>query len=207
MKNEICRKIGAQLVQLPLNDEPRVLYFLAEARKIFEHEGNLATSLPTLKFYCNWALHTRLDQAAAQDFLEAVHPILTLEGNHDQEAQDKFDRRLTLRAFRVETRLFLEHCGLSTEILANEGYWRSFLATYSCIVENCELVMEASASVESGPLNLAVASLSVRPSTRGTSLPDNLPYPMEWVIAYRDGRKGQLFLSARGLLGAQLILY
>ncbi len=60
MKNEIAKKIAVQLDHLPLSDEPRVTYFLAEVRKIFEHEGSLAASLPTLEFYCNWALHTRL---------------------------------------------------------------------------------------------------------------------------------------------------
>jgi hypothetical protein len=198
MKDEIIKKIASQLTALPIGDEHRVVYLPVEIRKVFERDSGLHTSLPTLEFYCDWALHTRLDRLSARRFLEEVRPILTLEGNHDQEAQDNFNRLLTLHAFRAETRLFLERCGLSVEICADERYWKIFLATYSRVVENCELVMEANASAESGPLNLAVESLSIRPLIRGTELPDNLPYPMEWAIAYRDGRKGGLLLSDHG---------
>jgi hypothetical protein len=59
---------------------------------------------------------------------------------------------------------------------------------------------------ENGSEELTVESLSIRPSTPRTESPQNLPYAMEWVIAYKGGRRGRLLLSERGLLGAQLIL-
>jgi hypothetical protein len=130
-----------------------------------------------------------------------------LQGNHSEEQQKIFDHLLTLNAFRNETRAFLEAHGLSAEICIDEGHWQSFLLGYSRVVEDCELVMEgANTLAEIGPEELAVESLSIRPSTPRKELPQNLPYAMDWVMAYKGGRRGRLLLSERRLLGAQLIL-
>jgi hypothetical protein len=135
MKEEIVRKIASLLDRLPLVDEPQVVYLLVEIRKVLERDDSLVASMPTLEFYCNWALHTRLDRSVARRFLETVNPILTLQGNHNEQQQNAFDHLLTLNALRTEARAFLEANGLSAEICIDEGHWQSFLLVYSRVVE------------------------------------------------------------------------
>ena len=99
MNAEIIAKIKTLLANVPIAEEARCVYLLTEIRKVFEREGSLGARMPTLQFYCNWALHTRLDKKQAQKFLNEVLPILTLQGNHTPAEHAKFDRLLTLQAF------------------------------------------------------------------------------------------------------------
>src|ERR1700683_3440087 len=102
MTDEIIRKLQTFL-GTPIEDEYKVVYLLTQTRKVFERDAHLEQHLPTLQFYCNWALHTKLDRrATVQEFLAKVDPILTLEGNHDQKTKDELDRLFTLRHFRDE---------------------------------------------------------------------------------------------------------
>ena len=141
MKSDIIEKIRGLLTTLPISDEPRTVYLLAQVRKVFEHDRPLRQALPTLQFYCNWALHTKLDRLSAEMFLNAVDPVLTLVGDHTYEAQQMLDALLTLNAFRAELRLFLTHNGLEASISDNDEYWRTFVQTYSRVVEDCEITI------------------------------------------------------------------
>ncbi len=204
MKSDIIEKIRGLLTTLPISDEPRTVYLLAQVRKVFEHDRPLRQALPTLQFYCNWALHTKLDRRSAEMFLHAVDPVLTLVGDHTYEAQQRLDALLTLNAFRAELRLFLTHNGLEASISDNDEYWRTFVQTYSRVVEDCEITISGRQQPR-GPLALSVNSVTIRP-TVGAALTNEGPYPMEWSIRYEDGRTGTLSLSKYGLLGATVTI-
>jgi hypothetical protein len=203
VKDEIIRKLQALLCKPPIDDEPKVVYFLTQIRKIFEHDKNLLLSVPTLRFYCNLALHTELShKGTVQTFLDEVDPILTLQGDHDQETQEKFNRLFTLQAFREELDEFLKLNVIQTTLCDNEDYWNAFLSAYSGVVENCEIVVPEPLDPH-GPLNLSVRSVSISPvKGHDTLLVANRPYPMEWAITYVNGQSGRLSLSEHGLLGA-----
>ncbi len=72
MKNEIVKKLSLMLEgSSAIDDEIRVIYLLAQVRKILEHERAGAT----IRFYCTWALHISLDYSA-QSFLREILPRL-----------------------------------------------------------------------------------------------------------------------------------
>lgn len=207
MQNDIHKKICTLLAGDAITDEVKTVYLLVQARKLFEHDDTLGKSLPTLKFYCNWALHVQLDQAGAKKFLQTVMPVLTLSGAHAQEAHHDFDALLTLAAFRSELRDLLESFGANLAVCDDPVRWADFLRAYSHVVQDAELILTTT-SVPSGPLALAVKKVTIRPTSSGTSTDPTVKiYPMLWFIEYADGRIGRLTLSEHGLLGATVDLF
>lgn len=203
MTHDIIRKLQ-DFLGPPISEESKAVYLLTQIRKVFELDQNLAQRLPTLRFYCNWALHTRLDQArTVKAFLDEVDPVLTLQGNVDQKSHDQQSRLFTLGAFRAELREFLAANGISSTLCDNDAYWNAFLSAYSGVVEDCEIITPGTPAPPKGPLNLSVQSISIIPKNReGLELVADRPYPMDWVITYTDGRNGRLSLSRHGLSGA-----
>jgi hypothetical protein len=203
MKNEIVAKLSARMKRLPIAEEEGVVYVLTEVRKIFEHDHSQHGSFPTLSFYCNWALHTSLDRSA-QDFLNDVMPILTINGNHTEARHKVFDGLLTLRAFRDELARFFASNGIADTLCTNGDYWSRFLDASSRVVEHSTLALKGNGA-PSGPLNLAVESITIK-AVPHLTFAENRPYPMEWLLRYKDGRTGTLSLSKYGLAGAAVIL-
>jgi hypothetical protein len=207
VKNEIEEKLRRLLKGDQITDEPKVTYFLAECRKLFEHDKSLRIALPTLEFYCNWALHTQLSRAGAQAFLSMVDPILTMNGEFDQAQHDALHALLTLETFRLELRTFLGQIGANQAVCDDQGKWMSFLMLYSHVVENSELTLEKSAPAN-GAAMLAVKRVTIRPIRSADDLAEGAArvFPMIWIVEYEDGRVGQFDLSDLGLLGATLTL-
>ena len=202
MIDEIDQKLQVLLATPPIEDECKVVYLLTQTRKVFERDAQLKQHLPTLQFYCNWALHTKLDRSATE-FLAKVDPILTLVGNHDQETKDELDRLFTLQTFRDELREFLTRHSIERTLCDNDAYWAVFLSAYSRVVEKCEIAV-GQPSPPHGPLNLSVKSVAIDPVKGRNAFDAARPYPMDWTITYIDGRCGRLALSDLGLLGAVL---
>ena len=206
MKNEIEEKLRRLLKGDQIIDEHKVTYLLAECRKLFEHDKSLRIALPTLEFYCNWALHTQLSRAGAQAFLSMVDPILTMNGEFDQVQHDALHALLTLETFRLELRTLLGQIGAHQAVCDDQGKWMSFLMLYSHVVENSELTLEKCAPAN-GAAMLAVKRVTIRP-IRSADLAEGgaRVFPMIWIVEYEDGRIGQFDLSDLGLLGATLTL-
>jgi hypothetical protein len=203
MKAEIVAKLKARMKRLPITEEEGVVYVLTEVRKIFEHDRGQHRSFPTLSFYCNWALHTSLDRSA-RDFLNDVMPILTINGSHTEAQHKVFDNLLTLRAFRDELARFLASNSIADTLCTNGDNWSKFLEAYSRVAEHSTLLLKGNAA-PSGPLNLAVDSVTIK-AVPNLTFAENRPYPMEWLIQYKDRRAGTLSLSKYGLAGATVIL-
>lgn len=206
-KNEIEDKLRQLLTRDQITDEPRMIYLLAECRKLLEHDKSLKATSPTLEFYCNWALHIQLSRAGAQAFLAKVNSVLTVDGAFDQAQHDSLHALLTFDAFRSELRALLERFGADLSICDEQGKWMSFVRLYSHVVENSELTLEKAPSA-SGPAALAVKRVTIRP-VRHADLADGTArvYPMIWKVEYEDGREGEFELSDLGLIGATLTLF
>jgi len=67
MADELCRKLTVELQQ-GVTTEPQVVYIMAGIRKLIERDG-IAERYDTLKFHCNWVLHSRLEGRAAREIL------------------------------------------------------------------------------------------------------------------------------------------
>lgn len=209
MQIDIQEKLHRFLADDPtINDEARVVYLLAQCRKLLEHDKALKNRLPTLDFYCNWALHVQLERSAAQAFLNEVNPILTLNANFNKEQHDAVDSRLTLNAFRSELQSLLACVSADLSICDDASRWTGFLRVYSRVVQDSELAFKG-ASVPNGPRGLAVKKVTIHPIA-GDPPVDHAAaavYPMLWMIEYADGRIGRLELSQLGLLGATVDLF
>jgi len=64
------------LLSSAFTEECQVVYFLVELRKTLERRG-LVDDYTALKFYCDWAMHARLDRAGAKEFLKRIDNIET----------------------------------------------------------------------------------------------------------------------------------
>ena len=205
-KDEIIEKLKALMERLPISDEPNVAYLLTQVRKVFERDPSARTHSPTLTFYCDWALHTTLDRAAARTYLNAVLPIFTVNGVHDAQAQAALDSLLSLRTFRDELAAFFVNNGIDDGLCSTPQHWSAFLNAYSHVVQGSELILTGAGSATPvGPLNLAVKSVTVR-ALAGVTATNDLTFPMVWLIRYTNGQEGELTLSNEGLLGAVLDL-
>jgi hypothetical protein len=203
MKPDIIEKIRSELQTLPVKDEKTVLYVLAEIRKILEHDELLRATLPTLQFYCNWALHVRLDKAFAKQFIQRVSPLLTFKGNWTAEQFADLHGLLTLQRFRDELKAFLTECAIDASVCEDEN-WVCFLKLYSRVVQDSELVMKGT-SEPAGALKLAIESVTVRPTDGDPEFKAAWLCPMQWLVQYADGRKAAIVFSNRGLTGSKLI--
>ena len=212
-QNEIVRKLNERLTRLPITEEETAVYVLTQTRKLLELElaqrqedakrlgQPLAPSpYPTLGFYCNWAVHTSLDKTPAQEFMNKVMSILTLNGNHTEAEHRELDSLLTMQSFRDELRLFLVANHIHDALCTDEINWGRFLEAYSRVVHDTKLILKGNPT-PIGPLKLAVETLTVE-SVPGADFAADRPFPMNWMIAYADGRNARLELSQHGLLGA-----
>jgi hypothetical protein len=207
MQVDIQKKLRQLLAGDPINDEMSAVYLLVEVRKILEHDQTLKVASPTLEFYCNWGIHVQLDRAGARRFLNDVEPILTMTGALDKAQHEALDALLTLDAFRLELRSLLASFGADLAICDDPYRWDEFLRAYSKVVQDSELSLKGTC-VPTGPLGLAVKTVTVRP-VAGAQMSDLAikVYPMVWMIEYEDGRIGRLTLSGFGLLGATVDMF
>jgi hypothetical protein len=132
--------------------------------------------------------------------MNKVMSILTLNGNHAEAEHRELNSLLTMQSFRDELRRFLVANHINDELCTGETNWGPFLDAYSRVVHDTKLVLRGNPTPD-GPLNLAVETVTVE-SIPGAGFAPSRPFPMNWMIAYADGRNARLELSKHGLLGA-----
>ena len=214
-QSEIIRKLNERLTRLPITEEETAVYVLTQARKLLEIDlaqrkeaarrlgQPLAPSAyQTLGFYCNWAVHISLDKTPAQEFMNKVMSILTLSASHTEAKHRELDGLLTMQSFRDELRRLLVANHIHDAICTEENNWGRFLDAYSRVVHDTKLILRSNPT-PIGPLNLAVETVTVE-SVPGAGFAPNRPFPMNWMIAYADGRNARLEFSQHGLLGATI---
>ena len=160
MKPDIISKLRDELRE-PIHSERQVVYILAELRKLMELEAierNERGAPPdnshfALKFYCDWAVHVRLDQAGAKRIVQRFNQfqglneklaapggeVVTVDPNFLQE----LDENLQLANFRRQLGTYLTSHDLDGGLASDEGRWVEFLAYYSHVIEDAPLISEA----------------------------------------------------------------
>ncbi|MEW6616845.1 MAG: hypothetical protein AB1333_00225 [Patescibacteria group bacterium] len=111
MVNDIKEKLRFELM-VPITGEPQVVYILSRVRKILDidHKGDGKYGI--LRFYCNWALHTEIeDTKAIKDLLQKIK----LPPKSKEHLEALYDFGL-FRSFDREFRLFLKEYGFITTI-------------------------------------------------------------------------------------------
>ena len=139
MKNEIVQKLRTELIK-PVDGEPQVVYVLVEIRKLIDHSPH-KNQYRALKFYCDWALHIKLDQGGACQMLQQFDEALTARNDEEsfRAAVEKFGPTISFATLRDEFINFLIEYDLPTEVAGKMLYWGRFLALYLSVVKDCPL--------------------------------------------------------------------
>src|SRR3989338_2579464 len=146
MEKDIMEKLTAEL-RNGINSEKDVLYFMAEARKMLD-KGALG-QYQTLRFYCNWVLHTEIEDL--KDFFEFFVEVSTLVKMYLAAPNASIRRRLNFfvsdfLAFprlKNELRSLLKEKGLSDQLVNDEPQWRAFAKHMKEIIIDSPLILDS----------------------------------------------------------------
>jgi len=154
MKPDIVDKLRFELRE-PIESERQVVYILAELRKLLELEsiarsaaGEPAdSSYFALKFYCDWAVHIRLDQSGAQRIVQRFNQYqkfveeLASRGNAvDPGFLQELDQSLNLTKFREQLGAYLKTHDLDPATATDDDQWTEFLVYYARVIEDAPLI-------------------------------------------------------------------
>jgi hypothetical protein len=145
MRDSIVGKLRT-ILSGPVTDEVKVLYILAESRKVLEKYP--VDPVPfALKLYCHWALHIDLSFAVTtRPFLERVDNYVEsiFAGSRDILEEHKMLREFVLfDTFRKQFAEFLTAYDLPREICEQEPCWNEFVKSYVGIIEDGSLSCRA----------------------------------------------------------------
>lgn len=130
MKNNIKEKLSIELNR-EIKTEAQVVYILSRVRKILEIENNKEFKI--LKFYCDWALHSEIDN---------VHPVKEmLDGIVNNTGEHLFDF-VSFKLLHEELRSFLEEQRLPTTICESGEQGNMFNMFLSEIYSDTPLVIK-----------------------------------------------------------------
>lgn len=166
---DILRKLK-DVIDAGITTEVHTVYLMAQIRKLIERENDNA--FPYLKFYCNWALHTKLTNKTAQGILqefEKEHLRLKVGLSFDDlpdGMRAQIEKISKMHLFREELNGYLSYHGLPTIGGDGDG-WSKFMYCYSHVIKDCPL--EIKLSDESSTINLSLWMLKTRSEMRKAS--------------------------------------
>jgi hypothetical protein len=141
MESAIIVKLRDEL-ELDLQRESQVLYILAEIRKLIEHRKDRGLSdYSELKFYCNWALHIRIDRDD-KNVTTLFDGVDVLEGiSFEDYVQSSFFNLVSnFQLMRSSLGQFLAEHKLPTKIIDTDSNWNTFLFLFCGVISEVPLV-------------------------------------------------------------------
>lgn len=122
MKDDIVSKLRELLYLKGELSEAETLYVLAQLRKLSEHLSDIESEeYSALLFYCDWALHTKLDRSPVKKILQELGN--NWEPGWGSGGNLEFFGFIT---FRNELIAFLKSLGLPTNIASDQDCWFEF---------------------------------------------------------------------------------
>jgi hypothetical protein len=141
-------KLAAGLAK-PLTSEEQVVYVLSLVRKLLEYDKleRKAYYHASLTFYCNWALHTRIERSSGGQLLRhldseiptllAGKPIRKPATSPDNyvhgSAEPKIIHILPLASFQLQLGVLLSHYNIKQ----HDSWWEDIFKYYLDVVANC----------------------------------------------------------------------
>jgi hypothetical protein len=171
--------------------ECRVVYLLAEIRKLLEDER--PNPRPTaLWMFCHWAVLVNLSRSSTTShFLnqidaftisQNIHGLPEPDGRFSFVDQHNLSKDLLfLTNFRQQLREFLGSKKLSTRLCDNDKSWFGFLSAYAGVIEDGTLSVE-------GANKLRVVDRVTFTKGRSLSSDHHVPFTIQWDIHLKDGR-------------------
>lgn len=144
MEDNILEKIAKEL-NSGIDTEAKVLYFLAEIRKVLSLTNNRTVSL---KIFCDWVLHSELTYQSTINYFSNKFETYIDESSNSTEVSEaiKSNQRNFLKLNELKTELdnFLKSNGLQTNIIDDNSYWVKFIKLLLEILKDCPIKINSS---------------------------------------------------------------
>jgi hypothetical protein len=141
-KDEIIYKLDAFLRgHDTLGEEAHVTYLMVETRKVIDQTGS-AKTYPLLKFYADWAVHSRKDritaeiEALSEQMYAAVVEEITAPYPGLSRGRSPVLAFVYMDDLRREMERFLIHNSLDDTLATNQDSWIAFVSLLVKILEN-----------------------------------------------------------------------
>jgi len=122
-REEIIENLDKTL-RKPLEKE-RAVYIMVEIRKLIEKEKQVGDKWKNLKYWCDWIVHTHLDQKFAKETLMAMESYIIKNPANKFHHSDFNHAFVSLEGLRWEFYEFLKSNDLPMEIV-NIPPWEDF---------------------------------------------------------------------------------
>ena len=144
-QSEVARKLSLELQKADTFTEPRVVYVLVQARKLLEMMND--SDFETLKFYCDWVLHVKLDRRGASNVIKLFESIQKAadEGNaelYESRSMWLFGQVLSGDTFRKQLIDVLSRNEIPREVFTDNAKWHDFLRCYGAIIHGVPLELQ-----------------------------------------------------------------
>jgi hypothetical protein len=174
----------------PVDSECKVVYLLAEVRKLLERDDR-ERKMASLWMYCHWALHVDLESPkTTEGFLERVDRWVTNTVAYLTpigpwtfgEEYNLFEDFVYLKTFRRQLRVFLAGYELPTTLCRDNALWNRFIREYGGVIEDGSL-----AAVGKKSTLAAVEKVTFEKGVELTT-DHHVPFVIKWTIQLKDGR-------------------
>lgn len=142
MKNYIIDDINNFVLSHNTYNKAQVLYVLAGARKLIECDNN--PNYRVVKFYCDWALHTKKDRITPN--MKYIVQKIYLSAKNQINNPSRLDLRSDttefayLKDFRDELKYLLNNNHIDIGFITDDNKWNQFISYMIKILENQPMV-------------------------------------------------------------------
>jgi hypothetical protein len=185
MTNDIVRKLQDELT-IHIRRESQVVYILVEVRKLLDSEG-VGDKYVTLRFFCDWAMHTKLRKRNAglllQPFDEA-YGRRGADGFMSTEDQRRLEKKVSLIEFSQELVEVLDGHGIKRNTLTGPAAWFRFLELYLSIIKDCSLQYTAMEIGLKHINEVTVTRYDVPAEVQEMEPEMYIPFGIDWKFAF-----------------------
>lgn len=195
MTPAIVHKLSEQ-IEAGITSEVQVVYVLAGIRKLIERD-EAEDIYPVLRFHCDWALHSKMDRAAAKAILrrfDAAHPLLAngLDvSDLPAPLRHEIDNISQMRGFEDQLTQFLAAYNLPGLTLHRPDGWAQFLLHYARVIEDIPLVVAAPGGANA-PVHISRVTVNCQVAERPADGTNELPFRVMWTIQDVNGHSGSI---------------
>jgi hypothetical protein len=207
---DILRKLAREL-DAGVKSEVQVVYLLAGIRKLIERD-NIKEEYADLNFHCDWALHSKLDRAAAKKILkkfDAAHTLLRGKiklRDLPPPLSAEIDRISKMRSFEKEISRFLEKYDLPPLTKNRPDGWSHFLHLYARVIEDIPLMVALPAerkkkakpaATDSAPKHISHVVVhfdEAREMIEHSAVGKEVLFKVTWTIHDKNGQAGDIFV-------------
>jgi len=174
------RKLRSSLNET-LMDEYRVLYVMAQSRKVLELEKPYRPGCMYL--YCCWPLHVELSKKGTRDLMDVFDTPETVgDFQQQREPDSRLNELISFSAFRRDFKVFLLDYSLPTDVVDDDERWHDFLFLYS------DLVVESPLCYSPTPPFKHIKNIEVQTFAADRLQDDRPPAAILWRITPLVGK-------------------